>query len=95
MDVRVAPETRAALDDKHTLRCVLKVNFKRKIRHSVPVISWATSLVHEVTHGLLKEAERNQGADDPEISMNVINLMDFPKHDLAFICFDIVFERLQ
>ncbi|KAJ4389664.1 hypothetical protein N0V93_007136 [Gnomoniopsis smithogilvyi] len=88
MEVRVADaKTRAALEQDGSLRCLLKIKYKHRDRHSIPAIAWAKRKADEVSRGLLKGAGLEAETDGLTVSVNMVTLGEY--HHSSFICYDV------
>lgn len=92
MEVRLA-DTKAttALKQDGTLRCLLKIRYKHRDRHSVPAIAWAKRKADEISHGLLKAAELEADMAGLSICMNLVELGDH--HHSSWLCWDLHLEK--
>lgn len=92
MEVRLA-DTKAttALEQDGSLRCLLKIRYKHRDRHSVPAIAWARRKADEVSRGLLKSSKLEAEADGFTICMNLVQLGEH--HHSSWICWDLHLEK--
>lgn len=92
MEVRVVDaKTTAALEQDGSLRCLLKIKYKHRDRHSVPAIAWARRKAEAVSRGLLKGAGLEAEADAFTITLNLVSLGKY--HHASYICFDLFLDR--
>lgn len=89
MEVKIAPQTRAALETDTALRILIKTKFKLDSRHSQPVIARAESIAKALTRAMLKDIRRK--ADRVIIQMIMVHLLN--KRSNALVCFDLFFEE--
>ncbi len=89
MEVKIAPETRAALEANLTLRCLYMAKFHLDSRHSKVVIPWAQSLAERFSSAML-EAIGQQTAD-VSIQLNMIQLLRTRK--IALISYDLFLKE--
>lgn len=66
IEVRAAPDTRAALKEKGHLRCVLKIRYKEESRHSQIAIPWAQKQAQKISRALLKDADCHDEGEEEE-----------------------------
>lgn len=92
MEVRLADAaTTTALKQDGSLRCLLKIKYRHRDRHSVPAIAWAKRKADEVSHGLLKTAELEAEAEGLTICVNLVELGEH-RHS-SWICWDLYLEK--
>ncbi|KAH7318082.1 hypothetical protein B0I35DRAFT_431276 [Stachybotrys elegans] len=87
-EVKVAPETSAALAADLTARCLLKTRYRDECRHSKIGIPWARSRAEKITKAMLESI----GQPTPKFSLQPIMVDLLGLRDTAFICFDIFLE---
>lgn len=84
-------KTTTALEQDGSLRCLLKIKYKHRDRHSVPAIAWAKRKADEISRGLLKASELEAEADGLTICMNLVELGDHRRS--SWICWDLHLEK--
>ncbi|KAG2420026.1 hypothetical protein HFD88_004824 [Aspergillus terreus] len=90
MEVQVAPESRAALKEHLTLRCVVRAKYHRdKSRRSAEVISWSQSLVQILCTTLLREV--GQETSGFSTQLNIVQMIGSP--NIVYICFDLFLDE--
>lgn len=92
MEVRVADaKTKEALEQDGTLRCLLKIKYKHRDRHSTPAISWAKRKADEISRGLLKGAGLEAEVDGLAVSAKMVSLGE--RRHSSFIFYDVYLEK--
>lgn len=92
MEVRLADaKATTALEQHGTLRCLLKIRYKHRDRHSVPAIAWAKRKADEVSNELLKAAGLEAEADSLTICVNLVSLGEH-RHS-SYVCWDLYLEK--
>lgn len=92
MEVRVADaKTTTALEQDGSLRCLLKIKYKHRDRHSVPAIAWAKRKVDEVSRGLLEGANLEAEAESLTICVNLVHLGEY--HHSSWVCWDLYLAK--
>ena len=89
MEVRIAPDTRKALESDASLRFLFKAMYKHRDRHSQKVIPWAEKKVTAVGGAMLKEIGRE--AAGVNIQMNMISMIH--QRNYVLICFDLFLQE--
>ncbi len=89
MEVKIAPETRAALEANLTLRCLYMAKFHLDSRHSKVVIPWAQSLAERFSSAMLETI--GQQTADVSIQLNMIQLLRTRK--IALISYDLFLKE--
>ncbi|KAL5356067.1 hypothetical protein BJX96DRAFT_171260 [Aspergillus floccosus] len=90
MEVQVAPETRAALKEHLTLRCLVRAKYHRdKSRRSADAISWAQSLVEILCTTLLRDV--GQETAGFSIQLNIVQMLGAP--NIVYICYDLFLDE--
>lgn len=92
MEVRIADAaTTTALKQDGSLRCLLKIKYRHRDRHSVPAIAWAKRKAEEVSRALLQAADCLTAADGLTICVHLVELGE--RRHSSWICWDLYLEK--
>lgn len=91
MDIRIAPETRAALEAGTHMRFLYRAKFTLDSRHSKPVIAWTEKRAKKLSGAMLKDVGREESSVTTQMIM--VQLLRIRK--IALICFDLCFEECE
>ncbi|KAK3372068.1 hypothetical protein B0H63DRAFT_526932 [Podospora didyma] len=89
MEVKMAADTRAALDADLTIRCLCDTKYSLESCHSQIVIPWARDLAQAIAGAVLKALGRPETQVD--VQMNMVSLTRL-RNTTSLFCFDLFLD---